>query len=126
MKNFLIKFKNIILLQAVVIIYTSTSIIGKLAADTEVMSFKFIMFYGLDVFFLGIYAICWQQMIKRFDLSVAYANRAMALLWTGLWAVIIFKDTLTVKQIIGIVVVVIGTVIINLKPEGGKEVQEDA
>ncbi len=126
MKNFLIKFKNIILLQAVVIIYTSTSIIGKLAADTEVMSFKFIMFYGLDVFFLGIYAICWQQMIKRFDLSVAYANRAMALLWTGLWAVVIFKDTLTVKQIIGIVVVVIGTVIINLKPEGGKEVQEDA
>lgn len=126
MKNFLIKFKNIILLQAVVVIYTSTSIIGKLAADTEVMSFKFIMFYGLDVFFLGIYAICWQQMIKRFDLSVAYANRAMALLWTGLWAVVIFKDTLTVKQIIGIVVVVIGTVIINLKPEGGKEVQEDA
>lgn len=126
MKNFLIKFKNIILLQAVVIIYTSTSIIGKLAADTEVMSFKFIMFYGLDVFFLGIYAICWQQMIKRFDLSVAYANRAMALLWTGLWAVVIFKDTLTVKQIIGIVVVVIGTVIINLKPEGGKEVREDA
>lgn len=126
MKNFLIKFKNIILLQAVVIIYTSTSIIGKLAADTEVMSFKFIMFYGLDVFFLGIYAICWQQMIKRFDLSVAYANRTMALLWTGLWAVVIFKDTLTVKQIIGIVVVVIGTVIINLKPEGGKEVQEDA
>ena len=126
MKNFLIKFKNIILLQAVVIIYTSTSIIGKLAADTEVMSFKFIMFYGLDVFFLGIYAICWQQMIKRFDLSVAYANRAMALLWTGLWAVVIFKAPLTVKQIIGIVVVVIGTVIINLKPKGGKEVQEDA
>lgn len=123
MKNFLIKFKNIILLQAVVIIYTSTSIIGKLAADTEVMSFKFIMFYGLDVFFLGIYAICWQQMIKRFDLSVAYANRAMALLWTGLWAVIIFKDSLSLKQIIGIVVVVIGTVVINLNSDekGAKE-----
>lgn len=123
MKNFLIKFKNIILLQAVVIIYTSTSIIGKLAADTEVMSFKFIMFYGLDVFFLGIYAICWQQMIKRFDLSVAYANRAMALLWTGLWAVIVFKDSLSLKQIIGIVVVVIGTVVINLNSDekGAKE-----
>lgn len=123
MKKFLLKFKNIILLQAVVVIYTSTSIIGKLATGTEVMSFKFIMFYALDVFFLGIYAICWQQMIKRFDLSVAYANRAMALLWTGLWAVIIFKDSLSLKQIIGIVVVVIGTVVINLNSDekGAKE-----
>lgn len=107
---------NLILLQIVVIIYTLTSIVGRLASGTEILSMEFILFYGLDVFILGVYAICWQQMIKRFDLSVAYANRAMAILWTAIWSTLIFRDKLSAKQIIGIVIVMIGTVVVNLVP----------
>lgn len=114
---------NIILLQAVVIIYTLTSIVGRKAAGSELLSLEFILFYGLDIVILGIYAICWQQMIKKFDLSVAYANRAMAILWTAVWARFIFKDTIGIKQLIGILVVMIGTVVVNLEQpkEGGGE-----
>lgn len=114
---------NIILLQAVVIIYTLTSIVGRKAAGSELLSLQFILFYGLDIVILGIYAICWQQMIKKFDLSVAYANRAMAILWTAVWARFIFKDTIGIKQLIGILVVMIGTVVVNLEQpkEGGGE-----
>ena len=61
---------NIALRQVVVIIYTLTSIVGRKAAGTEILSLQFILFYGLDIVILGIYAICWQQMIKKFDLSV--------------------------------------------------------
>ena len=114
---------NIILLQVVVIIYTLTSIVGRKAAGSELLSLEFILFYGLDIVILGIYAICWQQMIKKFDLSVAYANRAMAILWTAVWARFIFKDTIGIKQLIGILVVMIGTVVVNLEQpkEGGEE-----
>lgn len=114
---------NIILLQVVVIIYTLTSIVGRKAAGSELLSLQFILFYGLDIVILGIYAICWQQMIKKFDLSVAYANRAMAILWTAVWARFIFKDTIGIKQLIGILVVMIGTVVVNLEQpkEGGGE-----
>ena len=55
---------------------------------------RIILFFGLDLLFLGIYAICWQQMIKIFPLSVAYANRAMALLWSAVWAKIIFGENI--------------------------------
>lgn len=114
---------NIILLQVVVIIYTLTSIVGRKAAGSELLSLEFILFYGLDIVILGIYAICWQQMIKKFDLSVAYANRAMAILWTAVWARFIFRDTIGIKQLIGILVVMIGTVVVNLEQpkEGGGE-----
>lgn len=114
---------NIILLQVVVIIYTLTSIVGRKASGSELLSLQFILFYGLDIVILGIYAICWQQMIKKFDLSVAYANRAMAILWTAVWARFIFKDTIGIKQLIGILVVMIGTVVVNLEQpkEGGGE-----
>ena len=109
---------NIILLQSIVIIYTINSIIAKFAAGVQLFSLKFFLFYGAEVCVLGIYAVCWQQMIRRFDLSVAYANRSMAILWTALWSVLIFRESLTVKQMIGIALVLAGTIIVNMRPEG--------
>lgn len=111
-----ISLKNILVLQAVVIVYTLSSVVAKLATGEEVFSFAFFLFYGLEIAILGIYAILWQQMIKRFDLSVAYANRAMAILWSAVWALVLFGETLGVKQIIGIAFVVLGTVIVNTEP----------
>ncbi len=108
------KILNIFLLQSIVVIYTINSIIAKFATSAEVFSLKFFLFYGAEVMVLGIYAICWQQMIKRFDLSVAYANRSMAILWTALWSLIIFKEALNLKQVIGILLVVAGTIVVNL------------
>ena len=108
-----ISLKNILVLQAVVIVYTLSSVVAKLATGEEVFSFTFFLFYGLEIAILGIYAILWQQMIKRFDLSVAYANRAMAILWSAVWAVVLFRETIGLKQLIGIAFVVFGTVIVN-------------
>lgn len=116
--------KNIIVLQAVVVVYTLSSVVAKLATGRELFSLSFFLFYGLEIVILGIYAILWQQMIKKFDLSVAYANRAMALLWSALWAVILFHEGLSVKQMFGIVLVIMGTVIVNTDVSTGKEEEE--
>ena len=111
-----IGIKQIILLQAIIVIYTISSIMAKFASAGETLE-KIIMFFGLDLMFLGIYAICWQQMIKIFPLSVAYANRAMALLWSAVWARIIFGEQITVKQMFAIGLVIVGTVIINTEKQ---------
>ena len=108
-----VSIKNIIQLQAVIIIYTVSSVMAKFASANNGEPVKFILFFGLEFVFLGIYALLWQQMIKKFELSVAYANRSMALLWSMIWAVIFFHDKITVKNIIGVVLVMIGTIIIN-------------
>lgn len=104
--------KNIALLQGVVIIYTISGIMSKKASASD-SPVRFFIFLGLDLMFLGIYAILWQQMIKRFELSVAYANRAMAILWSMIWAAVFFHDDITVKNIIGVLLVAAGTLIIN-------------
>lgn len=111
--------KQIVLLQAIIVIYTISSIMAKFASAGETLE-KVILFLGLDLLFLGIYAICWQQMIKIFPLSVAYANRAMALLWSAVWAKIIFGEHISVQQMIGIVLVIVGTMIINTDTQGEK------
>ena len=121
-----ITIKNIILLQMVVIVYTLSSVVAKFATGKELFSFSFFLFYGLEIMILGIYAILWQQMIKRFDLSVAYANRAMAIVWSAVWAIVLFKDVLAMKQILGIAFVVLGTVIVNSDQKQEKEEMTDS
>lgn len=108
-----IQLKDIIGLQLIVMIYTLSGVASKFASTGSFLSFKFILFYGLEIALLGIYAILWQQMIKKFDLSIAYANRSIALLWSMMWAVVFFHEQVTIKNIIGVLIVIVGTIIIN-------------
>lgn len=79
-----LNLRDFAILQLVVLIYTSSTVISKIAAQSAESGngWTFLLLYGAEIGVLGIYALCWQQVIKRVELSVAYANRAMALLWS--------------------------------------------
>lgn len=115
MKN--VKWKNILQLQAVVIIYTISSVMAKTASRHKEERLLFLLFFGLEFILLGIYALLWQQIIKKFELSVAYANRAMAILWSMIWAVLFFHDRITIRNIVGVAIVLVGIVLVNTDKE---------
>ena len=110
MKN---KFRIFILLHFSIMIYTLSGIVSKFTSYEELFSFKFVMLYGLEVIILGIYAVLWQQVISRMELSVAYSNKSVTLIWSLIWGTIIFKENFTISNIIGIIVVIIGIMLIN-------------
>ena len=112
-----VKLKNVLLLQGVILLYTVSSVMSKEAAASGGNMLRFLFFFGMEFVILGVYAILWQQMIKRFELSVAYANRSMAVVWSMVWAVVFFHDTITVQNVLGIILVVAGTWIINTGTE---------
>ncbi len=123
--------KNILILQAIIAFYTLSSVVSKFASGEDFLTFKFVLFYGIEIVILGVYAIFWQQIIKKFEISVAYANKAMALLWSMLWAIVFFHEEITVKNVIGVAIVIIGTLIVNSdesnhvkQAENGKEIEE--
>lgn len=105
--------KGILAIQCTVALYSMAGVMGKFAAGYDVLSKGFCACYAVEILLLGGYAIIWQQVIKQFDLSVAYANRAMALLWSMLWAVTFFKESISVQNMIGVVVVLMGTMLVN-------------
>lgn len=111
------KLKEIFILQIVIAIYTLSTVFAKFASGQEFMSFKFILYYGLEMLILAVYAVVWQQLIKKFDISVAYANKAMGLLWSIVWAILIFNETITIKNVIGVIIVIAGTIIVNSEDE---------
>ncbi len=111
---------DILMLQGVVMIYSINTVIGKFVSDQPFLSPKWILLYLCEFAVLGIYAILWQQLIKKFELSVAYANKAMTLLWSLLWSILIFGDHVTLPKLIGVLLVVAGTIVLN---SGETEVQ---
>lgn len=106
-------WKGLLFLQGIVLIYTLAGVAGKFASGYTFLSQGFIVCYVIEIVILGIYALLWQQIIKRFDLSVAYANRSIALLWSMIWAVMLFHEKITILNMVGVMIVIAGTVIVN-------------
>lgn len=61
----------------------------------------------------GIYALAWQKVIKKFELSTAYANKSVYLIWSQLWAVLIFHENLSARNIVGMLVVFVGVMVVQ-------------
>lgn len=116
------KIKTLVLLHGMLMIYSMSGICSKMAAGEKFLSFKFCLFYGIIILLLGFYAIGWQQIIKRMPLSTAFANKAVTIIWGLVWGMIFFGEKITIKKIIGILLVVIGIVIFAKADE---EVTED-
>lgn len=113
MKKKKVSIKSVIILQLVVMVYTLSGVAAKGASGYDMLSWQFIFFYGVEIIILGVYAILWQQIIKKFDLSIAYANRSMAIVWSLIWAVVFFGEEITVNNIIGVFIVLAGTMLVN-------------
>ena len=108
-----ISFPLLLLLQLAVCIYSCSGIPAKLASNYPFLSLPFVLYYALEIVLLGIYAVFWQQIIRKVDISVAYANRASSIFWSTLLAVVIFKDTLSVKNLVGIGIIFAGIWMVN-------------
>ena len=106
------KLKDYIQLHLNILLFSLTSVFSKAASvqynKHGLSSHLFYLFLFLMVANCGIYAITWQQVIKKFSLSTAYANKSVYLLWSQIWAVLIFHENLSIQNIIGILVVLFG------------------
>lgn len=112
-----LKLGNILMLQAVFFVYSISSVVSKFASGKKLFSVGFLLLYGLDILVLGVYALLWQQVIKKFELSVAYANKAVTLLWALVWGIFLFHEEITFWKVAGILLVMVGILILNSKED---------
>lgn len=105
------KIKVLFLLHIMLMVYSMSGIFSKLAAGEPFLSFKFCMYYVIIIFLLGFYAIGWQQIIKRLPLTMAFANKAITIVWGIVWGFVFFHEPITIGKVIGAVLVVTGVVI---------------
>ncbi len=106
------KVRNLVILHIMFMIFSLGAVASKTAANSEFLSLRFCFFYGLVLGGLFIYAIVWQQMLKRLPLVTAYANKAVTVVWGIIWGFVFFNEAVTVRKIIGAVIVIIGVCIV--------------
>lgn len=122
MKNTSVKI--LFFLHLLIMVYSLGGVFTKTASNSEFPSFKFILCYGIVIFILGIYAIGWQQIIKRMPLTTAFANKAVTVVWGIIWGVIFFRESITLGKLIGAALVIVG-VILFVIADGESDTKEE-
>ena len=105
------KLKTLLILHLMLMVYSMSGICSKKAAGVPFLSVQFCVYYGLIILLLGLYAIGWQQIIKRLPLTTAFANKAVTVVWGIIWGAVFFKESITIGKIIGAVLVISGVVL---------------
>lgn len=113
----MVGIKKYTLLHINILLFSFTSIFSKMASleynKSGIYGWRLYLFLFLMLVNCFVYAIAWQKVIKNFDLSTAYANRSVYLIWSQIWAVLIFHENLSFHNIIGICVVFIGVLVVQ-------------
>ncbi len=108
----------LLMLHGVLLVLSLSGIMSKMASKQEPMSLPFIAFYGAMLVILAFYALVWQQVIKRLPLTLAYANRAVTVVWGILWGYLFFDEVVTPPMLLGAAIIICGIVLYVTAPEG--------
>ena len=114
--------KVFLALHLLLLFYSLSSVLSKLAAGQPFLSFRFCLCYGGMFLILVLYAMGWQQILKRLPLTVAFANKAVTLVWSMVFGALLFREQIRLNQVIGCTLAVLG-VVLFVQPE--KDEKED-
>ena len=60
---------------------------------------------------MGLYAVLWQQVLKRIELSMAYMFKGTSLIFVMLLAYILFGEQITWNNFVGAIIIICGIVL---------------
>lgn len=106
-----------ILMHAGFLVYAFYAVLGKIAAAKEIFSPAFIGIYCAVFLILVIYAIIWQQVLKKIPLIIATANKTITIVWGILFGRIFFGEKITLNMIIGGAVILAGILVLSIETQ---------
>jgi len=105
--------KHYALLHLSFLIYSFVALASKVTSGEEFFSPGFFGFAALVFAILIVYAFLWQKVLKVFPLTTAYANKGAVIIWNLIWASLIMGEQITLSNIVGSVIIIIGIVVVS-------------
>lgn len=90
---------------------STTGVVSKFAGRAKFLSIRFFLLYTLLMMICISFAILWQQVLKRMSLTFAFMNKPITVIYSLLWGKFLFNEQVTLKMVIGAIVIIIGIVI---------------
>lgn len=106
------RIKDYLALHGIIFVYSIVVLSSKLASGYPFLSREFIFYYSILNLLSAIYAIVWQQVIKRIPLNTAYATKSMGILWGVLWGRLLFMEEVTPLMILGSLTIIAGILLV--------------
>ena len=110
------KLKMILQLQAMNVLFSLNSVLLKIDSilweRNGLLQIKTIAVFLAGLTTPGIYAFLWQKTLEKIELSVAYINKGMITFWGMLWSYFFFHEQITVGNIIGCMIISVGTYLV--------------
>lgn len=109
--------RDLLLLHLNILIFSFTGVFSKFAAESiktnGLFSLQTILFGCLIILNCGVYALFWQQTLKKFDVNTAYSHSAVYNVWSLLWAWVIFSEPVSPGNILGTILIIAGIWVIR-------------
>lgn len=100
--------KEVTILVGVNLVYACTSIFTKMASRQKMLSWPYLLWIAGAIGVMGVYAILWQQVIKRMPLSTAYMFKGTSLIFILLISGLMLGEAITINNVIGSVIIISG------------------
>lgn len=100
-----------IILFGTFLIGSFSGVFSKYASFYQFLSLKYLLFLSASILILFVYAILWQQIIKRMPVSDAYMLRGMTCFIGLTLAYLIFNEPITTFNCIGTTITIAGIIL---------------
>lgn len=107
------KLNSIFFMHTAFLVYCLYPLLGKFATRYELLSLPFITLYCVVFGVLFVYAILWQQVLKKNSLTTAIANKSITIVWGMIFGFLFFKEAITPKMLVGAALILSGILILS-------------
>lgn len=114
------KIGKLISLITVNLLYAIVLILNRMASTYVPLSLGYILLLSISVIVLAIYALSWQQIIKKMPISDAYMFKGTSIVFVLLLSAWLFEEIITWQNIVGSIIIILG---IALFAKAEKEVE---
>lgn len=103
---------DILKIQALICLFSFISVLSKYASTFEFLSLEFfVIYFCILTCFMG-YAFVWQKLLKKHSLFKVYSNRALLVVYSLIWGVVIFSEKITMYNVLGIILIISGIIVV--------------
>ncbi|MDD4309065.1 MAG: transporter [Candidatus Cloacimonetes bacterium] len=93
------------------LLYSLVAVVAKYSAIYPFFSLASLTSYAIVLSMLVLYAFIWQISLQSFSLSLAYMCRGSLVILAMFWSKVIFKESITTRNLVGAGFVIIGIIL---------------
>ncbi len=106
-----------LIMQVMNVVFSLNTVLMKWASvswqEEGLFAFRTVVILFAAVAVLGVYAVAWQAILGKVELSQAYLNKGTVVFWGLLWSAVIFQERITAFNIVGSMIIFMGLLMVN-------------